>query len=381
MDYRIEQLRFQLREDPTSRQFYQLGELLRRAGELEESASILRAGLEHHPRYLAAWVALGRTLYDLNRFDQAESSFARALALDPQNAVAAQMVGRAAARRGEWARAVNGFNLALALVPGDESIESELAEARSHLAETMTPGETIPAEGGLPPPLPDHEATPIPPPERPLSPILVRSTEVTVLSAEDPFAAGPRGDTGVWLTGEDVFAAGEMPPPEEPPEAPRVEAAMAPPQEPVVEAATEALATAEDAVPTAEDASPPAVAREALAAEPPAGPPAIPPPLPTVGEAPEEPEEPEDREIPLPTVTLARLALDQGDIELAERTLSGVLEREPGSEAARTLLDEVRRIRSEGELEAGRRGLAAAKVGALRGWLETVRLAAGRGER
>ena len=32
MDYRIEQLRFQLREDPTSRVFARLGEALRRIG-------------------------------------------------------------------------------------------------------------------------------------------------------------------------------------------------------------------------------------------------------------------------------------------------------------------------------------------------------------
>ena len=43
--------------------------------------------------------------------------------------------------------------------------------------------------------------------------------------------------------------------------------------------------------------------------------------------------------IPLPTMTLARLAIDQGDLDLAERTLRGVLEREPGHAEAAELLE------------------------------------------
>ena len=58
MDYRLEQLRFQLREDPSSRLFFQLGELLRKEGRLEEAVGVLEEGLEKHPRYVAAWVSL-----------------------------------------------------------------------------------------------------------------------------------------------------------------------------------------------------------------------------------------------------------------------------------------------------------------------------------
>ena len=43
-------------------------------------------------------------------------------------------------------------------------------------------------------------------------------------------------------------------------------------------------------------------------------------------------------ELPLPTMTLARLALDQGDLELAEQTLRGVLERDPSHSEANELL-------------------------------------------
>ncbi|MCU0304797.1 MAG: hypothetical protein MUC56_12140, partial [Thermoanaerobaculales bacterium] len=85
-----------------------------------------------------------------------------------------------------------------------------------------------------------------------------------------------------------------------------------------------------------------------------------------------------DRGLPLPTMTLARLALDQGDRQLAVATLESLLELDPGHAPAAELLDELRR---EEELElAGRLRAARAtvKIAALQGWLDAVRLAAER---
>jgi tetratricopeptide (TPR) repeat protein len=340
MDYRIEQLRFQLREDPTSRQFYQLGELLRREGELEAAVAVLRAGLEHHPRYLAAWVALGRTLYELHAYDEAEAAFARALALDPQNAVAAQMVGRSAARRGEWERAVKGLTLALALGPRDDDLEAELEAARAHLT---PPRETVAA-----PPAPDRGmmAPAVPPRPAPV----IRSTEITEVFADEPFSMAPRGDTGVFLAAADVFTAAEEEAPDD----------------------------WEEAAPVAQEPPPLAPAAQ---------------PLPDLGvEAPETEAghgwaaHAEDEgtaegreEIPLPTVTLARLAVEQGDLDLAERTLDGVLARDPDSAEARELYQDIQGLR-DGVAVQPRPSSGAARAAALQAWLRTFRLAAGREE-
>ena len=54
MNYRIERLRYQLREDPSSRVFLRLAELLQADGQAAEAVAVLRAGLEHHTRELAA---------------------------------------------------------------------------------------------------------------------------------------------------------------------------------------------------------------------------------------------------------------------------------------------------------------------------------------
>jgi hypothetical protein len=78
---------------------------------------------------------------------------------------------------------------------------------------------------------------------------------------------------------------------------------------------------------------------------------------------------------PIPTMTLARLAVEQGDFELAESTARGVLERDPGSGEAHQMLDWLASklsaaTRSDATAEGDKRSQA------LRRWLEAVRLAA-----
>jgi len=299
MDYRIEELRVVLREDPTSRQFFQLGEMLRREGELADSAAVLRAGLEHHPRYVAAWVSLGRALAELGSPAEAAEAFAKALEIDPGNAVAARNLGRATAARGDWEEALKAFSLAVQLVPGDEGLEGELAEARRHAA---------PEEAQ-----PEVEAAGV---------TFSRPEILFSMSESDPFEVQPRGDTGIWAVADEVFGG-----PGEPSEAAR----PAPAEMPVA-------------------------AAEGVEAEEPAM----------------DLEEPTG--VPLPTVTLARLALEQRDWDLAERTARAVLEANPGSVEARTILEAAQRRAAPGGA-VDRASLDARKIDALRGWLNAVKLA------
>ncbi len=82
--------------------------------------------------------------------------------------------------------------------------------------------------------------------------------------------------------------------------------------------------------------------------------------------------------VPLPTMTLAKLAMDQDDLPLAMATLESLLERNPSNAEALRLLDELRGQEAEvvqGKLRAMQ---ATAKIAALQGWLDAVRLAAER---
>ena len=349
MDYRIEQLRFQLREDPASRVFYQLGELLRRKGDREEAIEVLREGLEHHPEYVAAWVSLGRTLFEVERYAESAGALETALDLDPENAVAAQMLGRCGARRGDWEQAVRGFSLAVELIPGDEELEAELEAARVHLAPAGPPeagtGPTdetgveaavpvLPADEG---PSPEPSGGADEPEEPAFSPPVEvrRPREVVVVSEEDPFTAGPRGDTGVFLVGGDVFSTGEAEE-DEPESGPEAVFGGGGPTQPIP------------------------VPPEVAAGEGPTGGESE-----TTGGLEPEPE------LPLPTVTLARLALEQGDLALAEETVRAVLDRDPDSGEARDLLEEIVRRR-----EAGPRSGRAARIQRLERWLKGIRRAA-----
>ncbi len=340
MDYRIEQLRFQLREDPASRVFYQLGELLRRAGEREEAISVLERGLAHHPEYVAAWVSLGRTLFEVERYTASAEALTRALELDPENAVAAQMLGRCGVRRGDWEQAVRGFSLAVELIPGDDELVAELEAARAHLAPEEPSGEE-----GPPPRVEEPREEASPPVEESgdgdsgaaaeAQAAWERPREVVVVSEEDPFAAGPTGDTGVFLAADDVFGAAAAP--EEP-------------REPRPAGAEEA------APPAAEPTRPIAVPGPPAEAESGGGEP---------GEAAAA------GELPLPTVTLARLALEQGDLDLARETARAVLERDPDSEAAAALLEEIGRARTPAAPAP-----AEARIRRLERWLAGIRRAA-----
>ena len=96
----------------------------------------------------------------------------------------------------------------------------------------------------------------------------------------------------------------------------------------------------------------------------------------------EEDDEPIRRseELPLPTMTLARLALEQGDLELAEKTLRGVLARNPEHPEAAALLAKLGEGAHSvsGSDETGSEAGGDARVDALRRWLDAVRLASER---
>jgi Flp pilus assembly protein TadD len=273
MDYRIEQLRHQLRENPTSRHFYQLGELLRKEKQAEEAVKILEAGLEHHPRYVSAWVSLGRSHLDIQQLDAAEEAFNKALSFDPENAVAARMIGRVATERGDWLSAVKKLKLARALSPRDETLDQEIADAEAKLAageqgavaptpEVIPPPEPEPmveAEMELPPPVPEE----LPPPPEP-EPLAEAGVELPPPAMEElppPTEPEPMVEAGMDLSPP---AYEELPPPTEP--EPMVEAEMElPPPEP------EELSPPTELEPTVKagmDLSPPAYEELPLPTEP-----------------------------------------------------------------------------------------------------------------
>lgn len=121
---KIDDWRSRLRLDPKSRVFYPLAEELRKIGQWAESERVLRLGLEHHPTYLSAWVSLGRVLRDQHKDAEAIDALKKALQLDPGNVVAARLLGDAFLTAGDKIEAIKKYKLVLALMPGDQEVET-----------------------------------------------------------------------------------------------------------------------------------------------------------------------------------------------------------------------------------------------------------------
>ena len=140
---RIEDLRRRVLKDPASIAFAQLTEELRRAGQLEESIQVCRAGLAIHPGYLSARVTLGRALVELNQLDEALAELQHVLASAPENLAAIRGVAEIHHRRGELAEALTHYRAALALAKNDPDLQQTVDD----LAKRVEPPKPVAAEG------------------------------------------------------------------------------------------------------------------------------------------------------------------------------------------------------------------------------------------
>jgi len=125
---RIEDLRRRVQKDPASIAFAQLAEELRRAGQLDESIAICRAGLAIHPEYLSARVTLGRALLEMNQLGDALAELEHVLVSAPENLAAIRGVAEIHHRRGDLGDALLRYRGALALAKNDPDLEQTVAD-------------------------------------------------------------------------------------------------------------------------------------------------------------------------------------------------------------------------------------------------------------
>jgi cytochrome c-type biogenesis protein CcmH/NrfG len=365
---RIAQLQRELASNPASRQFYQLGELLRRDGRSEEAAESLRSGLAHHPRYVAAWVALGRACLDSGQAPEAVHALEQALALDAQNPVAWRLLGEAYLATGERPAALDAMKHSLDLVPGDDVLQAAV-DALTAEVSTAAAAQPAAAVGGTA--KPEAAAPPEPP---------------RVEESPDDIFGGP-----VQAEEEAPTQAGE---PAEPAPAPAAE------ETPEVSAAAplqlqESIAEAFGGPLQAEVEAPPP-ATEPLAAPQPAALVSAGAPAGSSAEdadlftAPEGDDGPvllkrvleasaEEAGLDVPvqppaSVTLARLYVQQQALGDAVTVLERLLEREPNNIEARDLLALVRDMMEPMPAAPPELSPRERKIAALQRWLASLTL-------
>ena len=151
----IKELSKKLAQNPDSMVFVQLADVLRRAGDLEQSVQVCQVGLERHPTYTTARAILGRNYLDLGKLDEAESEFRKIEVSDPENIMAHRMLGQIFMQKGQFAEAINRQQRVLSLDPEDSTAQELLQEALAKSKEAPSPASSAPKA----------EAAPVPPPK------------------------------------------------------------------------------------------------------------------------------------------------------------------------------------------------------------------------
>jgi tetratricopeptide (TPR) repeat protein len=131
---RITELRKKLEKDPGSRLFAQLAEELRKEGRHEDAIEASRSGLERHANYPSARLTLARALIDSGRPGEARPELEQVIKAAPDNILASRLLGEALEDLGESGAALRQFEQTLRLSPGDKALGERIANLKSGAA-------------------------------------------------------------------------------------------------------------------------------------------------------------------------------------------------------------------------------------------------------
>lgn len=142
---RLEELKRRVEADPASIAFASLAEEYRRAARFEEAVEASRAGLRFHPTYVSARVTLGRSLMELEQYEQAERELHVVARSSPDNLAARRALGDLYWRQGDLDKALEQLQLACGLAPGDGELAELVRELESEVAAQAPEAELEPA--------------------------------------------------------------------------------------------------------------------------------------------------------------------------------------------------------------------------------------------
>jgi tetratricopeptide (TPR) repeat protein len=173
----IKTLTTRLAEEPSSLAFLELGEALRRRGQLDAAYKVARGGLNRYPALADAHDLLGRILGDQGDLAGAFDAWAEALRFDPMRIGALKGISFLYFRAGDVPAALDHLRRAAEIDPDDPTILQAIGRMR---------GSTAPAQ--------ESESSPAP----------ITSGSAGIAAVEEPPMATPNGnntngDHGVML--------------------------------------------------------------------------------------------------------------------------------------------------------------------------------------
>ena len=175
---RIEDLEKRLAADPNSKIFVQLAEEYRKAGLQEDAVATCRDGLEKHPNYFSARVALGRALLESNALEGAREEFEQVLKQVPDNLLALKFLGKTYQDLGQLQEALSKYKLAGTLSPEDTDLVDRIGRVEAAIATPpattqSAPPPAGPADDAGAPPMGEQSTSPTLPPAKQPSAFLI----------------------------------------------------------------------------------------------------------------------------------------------------------------------------------------------------------------
>jgi len=136
----------ELARDPSSLVFLELGEALRRVGQLDAASRVLVSGLEQHPDLIGGRDLYARVLVDKGEYARAAQVWGTVLERDARHVGAHKGLGFVSFRGGDLDGALEHLELALAADPTDQSVISALRTVRDAAQELQA--EVAPTDAG-----------------------------------------------------------------------------------------------------------------------------------------------------------------------------------------------------------------------------------------
>jgi tetratricopeptide (TPR) repeat protein len=145
----IRTLTARLAEEPSSLAFLELGEALRRRGQLEAAYKVARGGLSRYPGLADAHDLLGRILGDQGDLAGAFDAWVEALRFDPMRTSALKGIAFLYFRAGDVSAALEHLQRAADIDPDDQSIAQALARVKAGDLDGSSATAAARAHGGI----------------------------------------------------------------------------------------------------------------------------------------------------------------------------------------------------------------------------------------
>ncbi len=130
----IPRLTQRLAGNPASRAFVPLADEYLRQNLLEDAILVLKAGIEHHPTYVAARMMLGNAYQLASRIVEARREFEAVVRVHPENVLAYKKIALIYRESGQLGETVEICNKILTIDPYDKKAKGILASAQEEIS-------------------------------------------------------------------------------------------------------------------------------------------------------------------------------------------------------------------------------------------------------